>query len=707
MRKIILTCLLACFCVVINAQSISYNKEKNEFICENEVFSRTIKIDGQNNGFYTVDYVDKRTDYNFWREGTKEFSIAVNGRHLDAGMANGSFKYIEHSVSGGKLAGKVLKVVLKGVEDTPATAIEVALYYQVFPELALIRKWAVIKNVSPNEIVISDLTWENLRLDPWGMTGSDIYANYGRYWFKAPYVGGKDDPAILVKGQKGTFIAGNEAPAIMKYTGIYHDGKDIAIGLNPSDHPYAFKKHLKSGQSFITPKGFIIFSTEEEPEDCFEKDLAKYVRDYMGVKLFEREKRPLFCYNTWHPFRTEIDQQMISDITSALEGTGVEYLIIDDGWQDKYGDWGINKQKFPEGLKPVCDDIRDKGMKPGLWITLTTAEVESDAYKKFKQHAVKDENGDPVNLHGWANDLKFITMDIMSPWYGHIKTQVFNLIEEYGIEYLKIDFAMAKSAYVMKQAHSGSYDTTENYNGREEYLYNSYEQLLHFFDELSAKYPSVIIDCTFELWGDWHAIDYALIKHADVDWICNFTADPPQGSRDVRRLQWHHGMVIPTSCMMIGNQQMDVDNHKFSFLSNLGHTPIMLGDPRKLSEQEKQWYKKHYEWFRDMEEKYEITKYHQTSSVFPAPNKNNWDGFARFNTDKQGGILIVFRNEGPESERVFNLPWVEEDQKYIIKSATGEKIGDFTGSDLKTQGLTVTIHARNTARAFSIESINQ
>ncbi len=702
MRKIMLASLVFIVCSNLFSQSIHYDADKKEIICENDVFSRTLKIDLQNNAFYTKRYIDKRTDYNFWREGTKEFSLAVNGHHLDAGQANGSFKYVGHSVAEGKPAGKVLKVFLTGAESTPANAIEVTLYYQVYPSLALIRKWATIKNVSPEEIVISDLTWENLRLDPWGMTGSDIYANYGRYWFKAPYAGGKDDPAILVKGQKGTFIVGNESPAIMKYTGIYHDGKDIAIGLNPSGHPYAFKKHLAPNELFKTPKGFIIFSTEEVPEDCFENDLAKYIRQYMGVKLFEREKRPLFCYNTWHPFKTGINHELVSEIADALQGTGVEYLIIDDGWQDNYGDWGINKQKFPGGLKPICNDIRDKGMKPGLWITLTTAEVESDAYKQYKQHAVKDENGEPVNLHGWANDLKFITMDLMSPWYNHIKAKVFNLIEAYGIEYLKIDFAMAKSAYVMKEAHSGSYDTTENYKGREEYLYNAYEKLLHFFDELAAKYPSVIIDCTFELWGDWHAIDYALIKHADVDWISNFTADPPKGSRDVRRLQWHHGLVIPTSCMMIGNQQMDVDNHEFSFFSNLGHTPIMLGDPRNLSEQEKEWYKKHYEWFRDMEEKYEITKYHQTSSVFPAPKKNNWDGFARFNTEQQGGIFVVFRNESPENERTFILPWVLKEKTYSIQNPRGKIIGEYRGEVLIEQGFKVNIPTVNTASAFSI-----
>ncbi len=679
---------------------IDYNTNESTITLGNVLFERVLKIDSENNAFYTSSFKDKRNDYEYYRKGSDEFIFHLDGNKVTGNKEDKQFVFLGHIVEDGKDNSKILKVHLKGVSNTPAHEIELFIYYQVYEDLALVRKWMEIVNTGKDEKVLNNLAWEKIRLDPWGGPSAQIYANYGRYKFKAPYVGGKDDPAILVKGKKGTFILGNEAPGVMKYIGIYDNSNGISIGLNPSDHDYPFKKHLKPNEVFTTPQSFVIFSIEEKPEDCLESDLAKYIRKYLGVKLFQREKRPLFCYNTWSPFTTNINELMVKEIADSLVGTGVEYLVMDDGWQDNWGDWNADKEKFPNGLKPVCDYIRSKGMKPGLWISYAAAKVESDAFKKYKEYAVKDKNGNPVDLHVSSNNQ--FTMNTLSPWYDYIKERIFTIVEENGIEYLKVDFAMVKSAYVMDVERSGSYDSTAQYKGREEFLYLSYLKLMGFFDELSEKFPELVIDCTFELWGDWHIIDYALIKHADVDWISNFSAKPPKGSREIRQLSWHHGLVVPSSCMVIGNQHMDAKNHEFSFLSNLSHTPTMLGDPRNLSVEEKEWYMKYYSWYKKMDEEFEVSKYFQTSDVFAEAKASNWDGFARFNTEKQGGILCFFRNDTPEDKRTFLIPWVNPDKEYVVKDIEGKLIGKYRGKVLSNDGLQVTIKSRNNGKVVSI-----
>jgi len=686
--------------VLSQAISIEFNSTDHTITLSNPLFERVLKIDTENSAFYTSGFKDKRSDYEYWRQGNDEFMFELNGHKISGNKQDGQFDFLDHTIEDGAHQSKILKVHLQGLSTTPARETELFIYYQVYQDLACVRKWMEIKNIGKEEKVLNNLAWEKIRLDPWGGPSAQIYANYGRYKFKAPYAGGKDDPAILVKGKKGTYIVGNEAPGVMKYIGIYDNSNGISIGLNPSDHDYPFKKHLKPNEVFTTPQSFVIFSIEEKPEDCLENDLAKYIREYMGVKLFQREKRPLFCYNTWSPFTTNINASMVKEIADSLVGTGVEYLVMDDGWQDSWGDWNADKEKFPDGLKPVCDHIRSKGMKPGLWISYAAAKIESDAFKKYKEYAVKDINGNPVDLHVSSNSQ--FTMNILSPWYDYIKERFFTIVEENGIEYLKIDFAMVKSAYVMDVKRSGSYDSTAQYKGREEFLYLSYLKLMDFFDELGAAFPELIIDCTFELWGDWHIIDYALIKHADVDWISNFSAKPPKGSRDIRQLSWHHGLLVPSSCMVIGNQHMDAKNHEFSFLSNLSHMPTMLGDPRNLSVKEKEWYMKYYSWYRKMDEEFEVSKYYQTSDVFQDPKASNWDGFARFNGEKQGGILCFFRNDSPEETRRFIVPWVISDREYVVKNVDGKLVGKFSGADLLQDGFQVSIDSRHQAEVFSI-----
>ncbi len=94
-------------------------------------------------------------------------------------------------------------------------------------------------------------------------------------------------------------------------------------------------------------------------------------------------------------------------------------FVIDDGWQDNTGDWGIDKKKFPNGLKPVFDYIKSLGMKPGLWISVGTASPDSKVYKEHPEWFVQDSSGKHTSLIIESYD-KF-TACFGTGWYGYIK----------------------------------------------------------------------------------------------------------------------------------------------------------------------------------------------------------------------------------------------------------------------------------------------
>lgn len=708
--KILFASISLFLAILVNGQCrIEISEESQQITLENNIFLRSIQYNKEENTFVTKSFKDKRTGYDYWRNGnTREFSFKLDGKEVYGGRG-GYFALSDYQIVNLDHGGKSLAVKLTGRPNSAAQSIDLIVYYEIYPNLALVRKHLEIINKKLDDILITDLFWESLHLDPWGGAGADIYGHYGRYWYKPPYIGGVNDPAVLVAGEKGKLIIGNEAPGMMKYISVYYNENNlIRVGMNPSGNDFAFRRSLKSGKSFRTPKTFILLSDEEYVEDVFEKDLAHFMREYMGVKLFERENPPLFCYNTWHPFKINIDEKLVMEIADGLEGTGVEYLIIDDGWQDNYGDWNPHPGKFPNGIKPVCDYIRSKGMKPGIWISLTSVEKASEAFTKYKDMMIRDKDGEDANIHGYANDLSFVTANIATPWYDYMKEKLAGLVKECGIGYVKIDLSMVKSAYIMDLERTGTYDSRENYHGRNEFLYLAYERLMQFYDELAEAFPGLIIDCTFEIWGDWHVIDYALIQHADVDWMSNFTAPPPKGSWDIRNLQWHRSLVIPSSCMIIGNQRIDGPGHEVSYLSNLGHAPILLGDPRNLTDEERQWYKKYSDWYRQMNTRYELHKYLQRSVVFDKPGPGNWDGFARFNPEKEGGIICAFRNGSPDESRGFQLPWVNEESEYEIYSVEDERIlGIFEGKVLKDAGLNIGLSEKNSAILLGIELVTK
>ena len=69
-------------------------------------------------------------------------------------------------------------------------------------------------------------------------------------------------------------------------------------------------------------------------------------------------------------------------------------MIIDSGWYgnsehwwDLVGDWEVNSQKFPNGLKEAADYIRSKGMVPGLWFEMESVTNGSIHYEA-KEHLI-------------------------------------------------------------------------------------------------------------------------------------------------------------------------------------------------------------------------------------------------------------------------------------------------------------------------------
>ena len=196
-------------------------------------------------------------------------------------------------------------------------------------------------------------------------------------------------------------------------------------------------------------------------------------------------------------------------------------FVIDDGWQDSYGDWGIDKTKFPNGLKPVFDYIKSLGMKPGLWVSVGSASSESKVYHEHPEWFVRDKNAGFGNLHSdEPGEAQIRSACYSTGWKDYIKEILLKLALDYGLEYLKLDFAVVTSAYVFDPEKSGCYskDHTGHIDHHESMFVN-YERMWELFDELHAAKPNLFIDCTFEAMGGLQLIDYAMLKHAEGNWL--------------------------------------------------------------------------------------------------------------------------------------------------------------------------------------------
>jgi alpha-galactosidase len=694
---------------------IIFDKQNDIFILKNNLFERKILIDKSNHAFYTTNFKDLTNGIDYCRKRSREFGFCLNGTTVFGGLDGRMVDYKSYEVKTAGNGSKTLQVDLSGRGKSIVEGIDFTVFYEIYPDLPMVRKWVSIKNNTSKDITLTNPEWEIVNLEicspgwvPQICTYADVYGQYGQNVYKAPYTGRTDDPAILVYDYSNDYgaVIGNEAPGILKRTSVFDDSTRISIGLGFSGESFSFEATLKNGESFVTPKGFIILYHGSIWQNAFEGHLADFTRKYMGVRLFQREQSPVFMYNTWIPFRTKINDKLIREIADVASRAGVEYLVIDDGWQTNYGDWDVNKEKFPNGLKPVCDYIISKGMKPGFWISISTANDTSRVAKEHPDWFVKDKYGNIANLHG--DYLKGQhTMNLSTPYYDYIKDKISYYVETCHLGYVKLDLAAVYSAYKLNYEEVGDYTTANrNHKSKNESIYLLYSRIYQLIDELKAKFPGLYIDCTYELYGKVFGVDYSLIQHADGDWLSNIMEEVPEGSLYMRQLCFERARVIPPSTMLIGNLKMEEARSDLNFQSLLSATPMMLGDPRKLTEERIKWFKEWSDWAREMEKKYNYTRFYQTSDIFVKPELHGWDGCARINTEKGGGILCFYRNESSEKSRIFPIIWVDENSEYKISSATSKKtVGIFSGKTLKYEGLKVEIPGRNSSEIMEIEKV--
>ncbi|MDZ7604350.1 MAG: glycoside hydrolase family 36 protein [Cyclobacteriaceae bacterium] len=287
----------------------------------------------------------------------------------------------------------------------------------------------------------------------------------------------------------------------MKRTSAFWDADEICSGLTNKNARYPFRKWIKPQESFETPEVFtMVYNNQKTPEAILNTSLPDFIRKHMGIRLSELKEKPTFVYNTWMPFKYDINEKLIMELAKSAADASMKEFIIDDGWQDSYGDWGIDYKKFPNGLKPVFDYIKSLGMKPGMWISVGSASTESKVYKEHPEWFVRDKNGKIANLQIPGEEFNHIQSACFSTgWKDYIKGILLKLAVDYGLEYLKLDFAVVSSAYIFDKEQSGCYATDHaHHKDQRESFYANYESMWQLFHQLHAAKPNLFIDRTFE-----------------------------------------------------------------------------------------------------------------------------------------------------------------------------------------------------------------
>ena len=557
--------------------------------------------------------------------------------------------------------------------------LEVTVVYNAFPGHPAIRKHLVLRNTGTSTLHISHLTVEALDITLGPENETTLLTQYGSIPREIFYTGRSEDAALLLaNGRSGDGIAFlSEVPGYMKRTEIggWDEPDRVRVGVMYDTDIMPFERALAPQEEFTTASVSLVAFRNGDGFHDPHWLLPSYTSDVLMRRV--NVQGPPWIYNTWEPFQRKINHDTVLELIDAAGAMGIDIFTIDDGWQQEYGDNTVNLAAFPGGLDPILAALSAKGMKLGLWIPMAAIGTSTSAYREHPEWAALDRQGKP-KITGTAAGPKAV-MCMASGYRDVVASRIIAAIRRYHLGYVKLDLTTVFNAY---GEAPGCWAHGHLHGNWAESLNLIYEGISYVTRKIYAQHPDVLLDLTFELWGQKHVIDAGLLAAGDLDWLSNVDDDFPDsaGPLQARQLLYQRAASMPAECMLIGNIHAEQPSIQERFATAIGSAPLFLGDLRKLSSADRQWYHEKIAWFKNLRRTTPISE-----SFFPLGNwlqttSAAWDGFARLARSGQG-LIALFRNKAEESSATVRLPLIREGRFNLRSVFSNRDLGMFQKAD--------------------------
>lgn len=404
---------------------------------------------------------------------------------------------VEHVVSGTCAEGLELKVILRIAEDSP-----------------VVRFCYVVSSSRPRRLTKS-AGKDSLRYLSFSLQGFDrikelrfsefneLAHSYvlsereieARYFKNSMRVMG---PMLVVEGDGQCALLayehGSQTPDAFLNFGL---SPDRTVSLD------AVKGNYLSGQKLDAANSYRTIWFQVAIIEGGEDDLARLYRDFV-LRYQTRNKgsrRPDIFYNTWayqernkwrnrKKFLDSMHQDRIMAEIDVAHRMGVDVFVLDTGWYEKTGDWAVNRQRFPDGLKSVKAKLDGYGMRMGLWFDPTAAALTSAMYQNHVD-CQRYHRGQTWMYQIWETE-ESTGMCLVSRYADAFANELIRLYHEVGVSYFKWDAIGQYFCDDHRHAHGGA--EHENQERADSYAFQLLTFMNHVVDRLCAACPDAIVD---------------------------------------------------------------------------------------------------------------------------------------------------------------------------------------------------------------------
>lgn len=332
------------------------------------------------------------------------------------GGGNCELFYAHHRIFPGKPSLEGLPAAFGEVCQTleivladPAIELKVSLLYTVFPDVDAICRSVRIENGGNCPLTLTAALSACLHLEGQGLDIITLPGSWAREREidRRPLSSGKQG-AHSLRGisshQFNPFLALCEHTATQNRGSAYgmthlYSGNFLAQAeLDQFDHvqsvlgihPEGFSWQLAPGEAFQTPEAVLVCSGEGLG------GMSRQFHDFFRRHVIRgQDKHRPSLLNSWEACYFDFDHDRLLKLGREAAGSGIELLVVDDGWFGKrsdettsLGDWQVNEEKLPGGLKRLGEELAEMGVGLGVWVEPEMISPDSNLYRAHPDYAM-------------------------------------------------------------------------------------------------------------------------------------------------------------------------------------------------------------------------------------------------------------------------------------------------------------------------------
>lgn len=331
-------------------------------------------------------------------------------------------------------------------------------------------------------------------------------------------------------------------------------------------------------------------------------------------------------------------------------------------WANTTGNWTVDRERFPEGLKPVSDAVHETGAKFMVWFEPERVVKGTQWATEHKEWMLDTEWPEGSEQSTWylfdlGNDA---ACDWLCKYYG-------DLIEENGIDYYRQDFNMLPAGYWRDADQPGRRGITE---------IRHIENLYRFWDYLLDRFPGLLIDnCA----SGGKRLDWESIGRSAPLWRSDYYHyDDPDGYQC-------HTYGLNFFLPIHGTGILLPDQYSFrSSLSSALQCNWKVTEPGVSVLDMQQRIRE----YRDIREYY-YEDYYPLSGTGDLTGSDVWLAYQMHRPSDDSGIVVAFRRQNaPDAEYTVRLGGLTPDASYTLVDCDTQAETVRSGREL-TEGLTL------------------